>query len=704
MMHLDYIEMESFRSFVRPTRINFARKGLYHLKGVNLETGGSSGSGKSSVGLGVNFVFGTCPIPSTELKSWDAKTPATVKLGLDGPEKVCVKRGKKFEVTVGAKESEGSVAQKEDEVVKVFGGLSMEMVQALTYRGQRQPGLFLSKTDSEKKSFLTKVIGLEPVEAEVKESAKKVTALEQKLYGLGLQLSEREMQIETLEPDADAREVLTLAEQMQARIDARTSKIAELANQRSVVNASTEEAAEAEELQHQPALARAKAHLEGLRTAVGAPHDDDPAVLQEIARLTETANQCAARSTKLVYEDGVRRRDLDAKRSECNTRLQALNLRAGTAYSLAKSQERLKTELAQMEVDICPTCEREWDKAEAHRAHLNAKLVEVEAQIATFNETLEQIEALALEVAQLPRFEPNPTIARLQELGAKTKALLAGEEQKLANAAQIQVSERRRVLAEASEAMAKIVTAKNEAVAKIRDVSRVQLRDLEIEAEQERRLLNKDRDGLKELQVQLGRLQSQAEQIIKLHRELVSIRGEYDIVDAALKAERDFAALIGREGFLGSIFDEVLQQISDETNAVLGSVANTRHVTLQFRSENVTQKGTVEREIRPIVTVNGHETSVRGGLSGGMLSTLELAVDLAVGKVVSERSGVCPGWLILDESFDGLDTVSKETCIEILQKFAHDRLVLVVDHASEMQGMFTNVITVTYKDGVSTVT
>jgi ABC-type Mn2+/Zn2+ transport system ATPase subunit len=117
----------------------------------------------------------------------------------------------------------------------------------------------------------------------------------------------------------------------------------------------------------------------------------------------------------------------------------------------------------------------------------------------------------------------------------------------------------------------------------------------------------------------------------------------------------------------------------------------------------VTQKGTIRKEIKPIITIGGYEAPLESGLSGGMYSAVELAVDLAAGRVISQRSGVQPGWLVLDESFDGLDVVSKEACLEVLNRFAQDRLVLVADHMSETKGIFTQRITVTFSKGESTV-
>jgi hypothetical protein len=700
VIHLVSVELESFRSFVNPTKIHFAERGLYCIKSINRDTGGSSGGGKSSIGLGLAYAFGACPIPSTELRSWGSKTPPTANLILDA---ATISRGKKVEVTVGGEKKDGSIAQKEAEFLKVFGGLDLEMIMALTYRGQRQPGLFLNKKDSEKKDFLTRVLALDKFEAALKESARKISALEQDLLAARLRASNFETNLKALAPDADANEVEALGQQLQSRMEERALLIAALVQEHDELRDGTEAEVKAAEESFVPALAEARGHVAALRAALQMSDPDDPAVVAAIENLRVTADQCAARAKKLSDEDNARRRDLEAKRSDYSKRIQALNLKAGATEGLSQEKNRIENTLRSMQVDVCPTCERDWDRAAAHRAHLTAELADVMAKIAVCEQILEQVEALIREVAKLPKFEPNAMALKLAEAGAKTRAQIATEEQKLKGARELRAAERRRAVAEADQAVTQIIASKAAASSDIRTRVSGRLQELQVEAEQLRREQQKDQSGLNELGVQLGRLRAQAEQSEKITVDLAVAQIEVASIEAQLKAEKDFAHLIGREGFLGSIFDEVLQEISDETNEVLGSIANTRHITLQFRSENVTQKGTIEREIRAFVTVRGHETTIRGGLSGGMLTTVELAVDLAVGAVISRRTGVCPGWLILDESFDGLDAVSKETCIEILQRYGQDRLVLVIDHASELQGMFTNVITVTYENGVSTI-
>ncbi len=84
-----------------------------------------------------------------------------------------------------------------------------------------------------------------------------------------------------------------------------------------------------------------------------------------------------------------------------------------------------------------------------------------------------------------------------------------------------------------------------------------------------------------------------------------------------------------------------------------------------------------------------------------MTTSVELAVDLAVSEVVSRRTGSVPGWLILDESFEGLDPVTKESCMQILGRYASDKVVLVIDHASELKESFTQFVNVIHEGGRS---
>jgi DNA repair exonuclease SbcCD ATPase subunit len=165
--------------------------------------------------------------------------------------------------------------------------------------------------------------------------------------------------------------------------------------------------------------------------------------------------------------------------------------------------------------------------------------------------------------------------------------------------------------------------------------------------------------------------------------------------------EADYLDLM--RGFRNKIFDEVLEGISAESSNVVAALPNAQHISIDFKSERVTGSGTIEQRIKPTVTIYGEERSLVASVSGGQFTSVELAVDLAVARVVSARLGCNLQWMILDESFEGHDPATKEACMTLLQQYAADKLIIIVDHSSEFKEMFTQEILVEQHDRLSKV-
>jgi DNA repair exonuclease SbcCD ATPase subunit len=168
-----------------------------------------------------------------------------------------------------------------------------------------------------------------------------------------------------------------------------------------------------------------------------------------------------------------------------------------------------------------------------------------------------------------------------------------------------------------------------------------------------------------------------------------------------LNLELDVQAMVGREGFLGVIFEDILVEISAATNEILERVANVRHLTFQFEATKELKTGNVAQRITPVINSHGRRVSFDAGISGGMQTSVELAVDLGVAEVIARRRGTYPGFLILDEPFEGLGGISKEAAMQMLEAYSRDRLVLIVDHSSEFQGLFQQIIEIEQTDGRS---
>ena len=57
--------------------------------------------------------------------------------------------------------------------------------------------------------------------------------------------------------------------------------------------------------------------------------------------------------------------------------------------------------------------------------------------------------------------------------------------------------------------------------------------------------------------------------------------------------------------------------------------------------------------------------------------------------------------VILDEPFNDLDASNRERVVDLLEKIATNRNIVVVDHASEAKSMFSDVTKIVKRNGVS---
>jgi DNA repair exonuclease SbcCD ATPase subunit len=153
-------------------------------------------------------------------------------------------------------------------------------------------------------------------------------------------------------------------------------------------------------------------------------------------------------------------------------------------------------------------------------------------------------------------------------------------------------------------------------------------------------------------------------------------------------------ALVGRTGFLGSIFDEVLQEIEMRANGMMQHLPNISSFALSLSSTSTTKTGEVRKEISKKIFKDGEEKSIQD-LSGGQQAGVELCVDLAVAETVKRRTGTHLGWMALDEAMDGLGVIEKQAALDVIRSQVGG-LVFIVDHATEIKEGFEQVIEIEY--------
>lgn len=592
-IYIKKITLEGFRGFVnQQSTEELPTSGLVGIRGTNLDTGGSSGAGKSGIIYAICYAFGLLD------KNWSkdklqckwTKTPLQVELLLETPEgPTILRRGKITSIQVGSEvEISGSVAAVNDRLRKIIG-VDGEVLKALTFRQQGRPGMFLSMKDSVKKSFLSGLLGLEEIEVQIKDNVTKVNKIKDEIDKLQLVVSSLQQQLHL--PVEKAIITIDYSKVIKPDIETDLSLEKEL------------------DIYNHEYVVLEKQEL-----------DKNKANRDELQILRKLADSLV---NKIAFEE-----------------------------SLQKDIKKLQNNILVARNGTCPLCNRTWLQQHNH-------IVSWENKIQESSKELAKIATCRVEL-----FDYRDQIKK--------------KEQEL----QVVIPEK--------------ITLRN----KIDDLKRQIMEEKfqnQLKFEKYNALIREIKLAEQHNQSEEERFKRELQRYIELGKQITDYINKSKTLQLSFNREQDYVS--GLKAFLGSIFDEILNEIALEANELLRSFPNTSTVTLQFNTEKTTE---IRQEIKTILMKNGQEMDFEVEFSGGQGTSIELAVDLAVKKVIANRKGGnLPGWQILDESFEGHDIIVKEGCLEILQKAARDSLILIVDHASELKEYFTRFIDVESKNDIS---
>lgn len=641
MMKLKRLRLKGFKSFAEESTVEFPDSGLVLIRGINHSTNDPSGTGKSSLLLAVAYALDMCPQPATELSNWDG-APLQVELTLDTPNgEVVISRGVKNSIKTPSKTVTGAKAVQE-ELPKLLG-VSSDILKAMTYRVQREFGLFINLKDSGKKDLLMSVLKLNKIEEAVEKAELQLKKL------VDTQTSERK-RLEWL------RSAVTSAKAF------------------STPTLEDTEGLEAEVAEAELVLKKKQVQLETARQE----HQEQVAACKESQALVNLR-------AKLVQVDEFIKRELAAFQAK-TTEFRASQTQANKSLVMLKDKEsrvvHLNGQIAQgrssgvkMERGVCPTCDQPWGEAKAIHAVNSHNLEKLEAEVKDLRDVVAKLALQKTEFEELLK-SPPPQSPMLERLNLAKLDIIAEIKQ-----------------LEYQDLVAPGQAAKNA------------VEGLRLEVESKKTALNAARKMLDRTVAHNQSVRVMIEtnllNIQKAQKEFDECEKALATVTADVNAENDFIALLGNKGFLSAIFDDVLVEIEQATNERLALLANVSHVTVKLKSSSTTEKGTVKKTIETVVYVDGHEASPRAGLSGGMLSSVETQLDLALSAVIQRRTGAMPGWALFDEAFYGPGNVTKEAVMEVFKQYAADKLIVVIDHSSELKEVFTQFIDVHYKDGKS---
>ena len=167
-----------------------------------------------------------------------------------------------------------------------------------------------------------------------------------------------------------------------------------------------------------------------------------------------------------------------------------------------------------------------------------------------------------------------------------------------------------------------------------------------------------------------------------------------------LEFYKTLCSIYSPTGAQAYVLDSIIDYFNESVQKYIETLwPNASYILNSYKE---TAKGETTAKFSETLTMGGQVTSV-GSLSGGEFRALSLCVDFALLDVINNQFSISLNPIILDEPFDGLDASGREIVINLLDTLSKDRQILVVDHASESKVLFSKVIRVEKKNGISTI-
>lgn len=663
MIELLSLDFGCIRSFVEDQSISFqGRDKLIQIDGKNLNTGGSSGAGKSSVAHALLYLFDLCDVPTTVLQTRLTKNPiwASGKFLIDGvPATISrsKKEGLKIELPNETISGNSKLAEEKlDELI----GLPREVFKKMIFKKQKEKGFFLSMTPQKMYEFLVAVLGLqshikhmESISADIAQFTKDVddktaqlSLRKSSLLDMERILSEKKQPVPTVHEDE--------IKQINTNILAMRQTIATL-----------------------------KAQVKEAVDKIPKPEEkvaDTSEINQKIAALAPAR---AVLNEKLTTMDGP------AKQFEAA--LNAIPFAIRDAKKVGEEISRIRANKEHIEQSQCPTCLQTWVGENAV------------ASIVSMDEQIKQLITTALEHKKTidSQADIESKLARLKEIRKGVEAELNT------------LQEQRAALDAEKYRMMEAISKENEAARNAYSLKKIEAENLN-KAE-----IDKLNEQLKQDEISLAGKESEHNAYIKAasqyQTEVDSLKKlieqkKQEVEDTESKLfELKKQIVVAEESkrlvktYVLQMFQDTLDDIGVVASNIIAGIPNMATSTIYFEGCRETKSGSIKDEIVAIINMDGINDIPIKSLSGGEETTTDLAVDLAVIDVIETKVGKGANFFFMDEPFDGLDSVCKENCLEILKQLDTNKKIIMVDHSSELKEMVSDVILVVKEGDTSTI-
>ena len=396
---------------------------------------------------------------------------------------------------------------------------------------------------------------------------------------------------------------------------------------------------------------------------------------QEYARNQHTLIDLESRQKRLTHRLREEQKNLQQKKQQTQRQTVILERQIEESHNAAEEAGVVLEELRRLEGTILN---------QQFAPHQQANLKERQASLQTLGYSPQLHDQLARRLQELQKFQ-----LLSQQLSEATQHL--PQEQKTLAQARQAAQDRQDQLRRMHESLSALESERSRLAESKSQLSSLSSDIGKLESQQKNLIAWRG-----QLQGSLQRIEELERQITQQTLELRRIREEQAIYE-------ELRVAFGREGVQALLIDTILPQIEAEANHLLARMTEGRmHVKLESQRPLQSRKGQFAETLEIKVSDElGHRSYEM--FSGGESFRINLALRIALSKVLANRSGAPLPTLFIDEGFGTQDSAGREQILDILSTLEQDfKCIIVITHLDELKDYFPVRIEVEKRDGAST--
>lgn len=671
MIKLLKLKFQNVGRFVEMQSIDFTNKSkLLQFDAKNENTGGSSGSGKSTVFQCIDLLLGINGASAATLQSRLTKSGFFIEgefLINDIP--VTISRSKKdgLIVRTPTETVEGNAKIAEEKIDSLLG-IPRKLFGKMVHKKQKEGGFFLELTAKESYDFMVDCLGLQEWESKLDKINAFSKEKELTLIQLQNQIKNNEELLGKYESDLSS--ITKPAEIDQNDLDTKLD-IALRALDQAKSNIDTFKNQLAQELQNIELEKNSKI-----------PPKPEIAVDKELDVLKQELNSIA--SKELEERSALNSAPIEEKIKNAQIALTNISKKEVELENKVNKVKELKKQKEHIVAATCPTCSQKWvgESAIKKVEQLSAEIVNLTAEIVQFKDMIGKKDIITKALDGL-RLEKENNDKMLSEIAVKYAEMKAAINNKISNLKNLE-----------SQALIEWNSKRLEVINKYDNLAREKERHFQnlIGVNQEtQRMCENDINNIRSLKDNYQKQLSAYNQMTSAIGVRISELKEKIAQDRASEAIIQKNLLVAAEShravknYTLQIFQDTLNFIGEYATQILNAVPAMSNATLYFENCKETKTGKIKDEINCIINLDGENNINIKTLSGGERTAVDLAVDLAVIEVLESQAGKGADWIVLDEPFTGLDSVGCEAAIDIIKQIGLKKRIIIVDHNPEVK-------------------